>query len=196
MYPARSRSSSAGFSAVLFVAVLARRATPLAVAICVTSTFSRGLARGAPVGHSGVLALGFELDPGATARAGPPGAAVDGAPAVAGKAAGVAAAKVGPHGRAHRLEQLPKAGVGEAARGRPGIDPLPPQRLAAVDVADAGHHALVEKDVADRPGVDAPGILERVVGGPTFGEDVRPKVAERRLLVPDQIDDRRREAQR
>ena len=77
-------------------------------------------------------------------RAGTAGAAVDGGWLA------VAFLQTCPHFVAGGLEQLFQLFVFELVGGFEGADLALPQGLAAEDVADAGGHALVEEDLADR----------------------------------------------
>src|SRR5207249_9665739 len=92
-------------------------------------------------------------DPRSAARAGPASAAMDGASAVAGKATSSRGFRGGfqvrPHGASRRFEESLQVLVGDFAGRRPGVDAALPQRLAAIDVADARGDALVEEELAD-----------------------------------------------
>src|SRR5438093_63547 len=146
--PARSRNSRVGLAAVFFVArfaFLAWRATLLAEweAIDARSTFGPGLTRGAPVGEPCQLTLGSDLDPGSASSARAASAAVDGGWAVAGECSvSVVGLEVGSHGLSGGVVERLQVCVVEVFRGRPGVDPPPPERLAAVDGDGAAGEAL------------------------------------------------------
>jgi hypothetical protein len=58
------------------------------------------------------------------------------------------AGKIQSHCVTRGVKELSKSFVVKLARGFPGIDPLAPERLTSIDVADACDHALVEHHVA------------------------------------------------
>src|SRR5262245_51997765 len=159
-------------------------------------TFRSGLTRRAPERHAGELALGADSNPGPAARALTSGAPVHRGPAVAGKAPVMTARQVGAHGVSSVHEELRQLLVGELARRLPRIHALVPHRLAPVDVADAGGHLLVREQLADGGRAARAGALEHAAHVPFIGQDVRAEVADLRLLVPDQLDDGRGEADR
>src|SRR5579872_5573749 len=152
-----------------------------------SSDRARGLTRGAPVHEARVLAHRAHPDHGPAAWAGSAAPAVHRSPAVTREPALKAARNVRAHRLAGGIEDEAQALVVEDRHQRPGIDAASPQRLAAVDIADAGGDALIEQHLADGPGPERPRARDRFGDGPSLGKDVRSKVTDSCADVADEL---------
>jgi hypothetical protein len=93
--------------------------------------------------------------------------------AVTGKPAPHSAGKVLSHCVACSVKELSKGFVVELARWFPGIDPVAPERLTSIYVADASDHALVEHHHADGHLVQLSRSGHSDRRRPFVGDDVR-----------------------
>jgi hypothetical protein len=74
--------------------------------------------------------------------------------------------------------------VGHLVGGRPGPHAIGEQRLGHEDRADPGHDALVEQHLCGRTPARGAPPAQQLRGVDRVREDVRPEVADHRLLVP------------
>ena len=147
------------------------------------------LAAWAEVGQPRVFALRSNSNGASTSRTGTPASAVDGV-ALAGN-------------RRHEIatHEVPRRRI-EAAqpffihfRGRaPWVKPLNPERLALIDVADAGADALIKQQFTKPRGSADSNPPDDLVEIKRISEDVGSQVRERQSRVGYQFHDRRSEA--
>ena len=86
--------------------------------------------------------------------------------------------------------------LAERALARAGIDPMRPERLAFIDVADAGADTLVEQKLAECLRLGSPGAPNDLLEIEGIDENVGSQVGDRLVDIRNELHDRRREADR
>src|SRR5438270_3252358 len=124
-----------------------------------------------------MFAHGSNPDRALAPRTRPAAPAVHGSSPISGKSAPKVSRAVRPHCLPRGFEQGSKSLVVELTYRFPRVDLRAPQRLASIDVADAGDHALVEQHLTDRSSIEFPRSGDSFGERPILRQDVRTKVA-------------------
>ncbi len=137
------------------------------------------------------MPLGSDSNRSAAARTRPSTAPVDGMPLP-----GDWRHQVAPHQVARRYVKLAKPLVIQLDRALPRIQAKRPERLALIDVADPGADALLQEQLTQRGSFGLAGAADHLVNVKRIDQDVGSQVRHWLSGVPNQLHDRRGEADR
>ena len=149
------------------------------------------LAARTEVGEACLLSLGSDSNRRSAAGTGPPAPSVNGVTLT-----GNRRHEVAPHQVAGSQVEAAEPLVIKLVGWRPGIEPQPPERLALIDVADAGADALLQQQLSQRRRFRTPGAADHLIEVEGIDQDIGAEVGDRSSGIDHQLHDRRREADR
>src|SRR5207245_5184786 len=146
------------------------------------------LAARAEIGHATLLPVRADPDRRSAAWTGSSATAMD---RVA--LAGDRRHEVATHQLARRQVELAKPGIIHVCAWHPGIQPERPERLALIDVADAGTDPLLEQQLPEGGRIRAAGAADNRVQIESVDQDVGYQLGDRCLRVAKNLHHGRRE---